>query len=233
VGQSSTGSVNILQTSTFTSLRNISTGCGSVAEVDFSWDNARLLICGSSALEIYSTSTWARETQITGSTFTACKFQKNNKYAAGDSSGKTNVYLTVANTLEWSDSQGGSITSLDFDMVNYTLISTNGAGNKYNLYPSAKWPAGGTTQTLIKGVSVTNSANSVAFAKEGSIYAIGTSNNLLIYENSTNNNLFNWTTGSVVSGVFSYDSQYFIAGGSSGIAKVFKRMCQSCPSGTY
>lgn len=51
VGRKSSGQVNILQPSTpFTSLRNISSACGTVYEVDWSWDNARLLICGSNVM---------------------------------------------------------------------------------------------------------------------------------------------------------------------------------------
>lgn len=91
-------------------------------------------------------------------------------------------------------------------MVNYTLISANGGGNRYFLYPSARW-GGGTSQTVIKNTPVSNSANTAAFSKEGSIYAIGTDSNLFIYENSTNNLLFNWTNvGTLTAGVFSYDS---------------------------
>ena len=91
-------------------------------------------------------------------------------------------------------------------MVNYTLISANGGGNKYLVYPSTRWLAG-TAQSVIKSTSVSNSASIANFAKDGSIYAIGTSNNLFIYENSTNTMLFNITgAGSLTAGVFSYDS---------------------------
>lgn len=144
------------------------------------------------------------------------------------------MYLATTNTLEWSDSQGNSVTELDFDMVNYTLISANGGGNKYLLYPSTRWPTTGTAQTVIKTTPVSNSASVADFAKDGSIYAIGTSNNLFIYENSTNNLLFNVTgAGTLTAGVFSYDSQFYLAATSSGNVKVFKRMCQTCIAGTY
>ena len=107
VGQSGSSTVRILSGSTFASITSFSTGCSSVAEVDFSWDNSRLLVCGSNVAEVYLTATWTRETQATngGTSFTACRFQKNNKYGTGDSSGKTRVYLAGTNTFDWSDSQ--------------------------------------------------------------------------------------------------------------------------------
>jgi hypothetical protein len=97
----------------------------------------------------------------------SCKFQKNNQYFGGDSTGKNNVYNTITNSLLWSDSQGGSSIAVDFDMVNQSLVVATSSGNKFLIYPSARWPSGGgNSQNLNKSTSTSgNSANSVAFAK--------------------------------------------------------------------
>lgn len=60
IGQSGSSTVNIISGSTFASVTSFSTGCSSVAEVDFSWDNSRLIVCGSNVAEVYLTATWAK-----------------------------------------------------------------------------------------------------------------------------------------------------------------------------
>jgi WD40 repeat protein len=61
VGQQGSGNVNIIQVSTFTSVFSISTTLSAVYEVDFSWDNSRILICGANAIEVYAVGgSWTR-----------------------------------------------------------------------------------------------------------------------------------------------------------------------------
>lgn len=60
IGQSGSSTVNIISGSTFASVTSFSVGSSSVAELDFSWDNTRLLVCGSNVAEVYLTATWAR-----------------------------------------------------------------------------------------------------------------------------------------------------------------------------
>lgn len=184
VGQASS-TVNIIQVSTFTSVKNISTGLSSVKEVDFSWDNTRLLVCGSNGINVYNVGgTWsnAGSNSNGGTAFTSCKFQKNNNYFGGDNSGKNTMYTADTNAVYWSNTQSGPSMSVDFDMVNQSLIVANSGGGKcLYIYPSTRWPATGTTQTLNLTLPFSNTVNSVAFAKEGSIYAVGFSSYLAIY----------------------------------------------------
>lgn len=67
-------------------------------------------------------------------------------------------------------------------MVNWTVISTNGGGNKILIYPSAKCGAcGGTTQSAPVVKASGSSANCVAFSKDGSVYAVGTNSYIMIF----------------------------------------------------
>ena len=84
----------------------------------------------------------------------------------------------------------------------------NGGGKAVYVYPSIRWPTGpGTSQTTANTLTFGTTVNCVAFAKEGSIYALGFTTFLAIYQNSTNNLLYNISgTGSILTTVFSYDS---------------------------
>jgi hypothetical protein len=154
--------------------------------VDFSWDSTKLLVCGSNAIEVYNVGgAWVNNGSTTngGTAFTSCKFQKNNNYFGGDNSGKNTMYITNTNAVIWSNTPSGPSMSVDFDMVNQSLIVANSGGSKcLYIYPSARWPTGaGTTQTLNLTLTFTNTVNIVAFAKEGSIYAVGLTSYLAIY----------------------------------------------------
>lgn len=60
VGQSGSSTVNIISGSTFAPVTSFSVTSTSVAELDFSWDNTRLVVCGSNVAEVYLTATWTR-----------------------------------------------------------------------------------------------------------------------------------------------------------------------------
>lgn len=230
-------SVNIIQVSTFTSIKNITSGLATVQEVDFSWDNTKLLMCGQYGIEVWNVGgTWSNNGSSLTATYTSCKFQKNNNYFGGGITGKNTFFTANTNAVLWSDQKSGPSMSVDFDMVNQSLLVVNsGGGKSVYVYPSIRWPTTpGTTQTTANTLTYSTNLNSVAFAKEGSVYALGFTSFIVIYENNTNNMLYNISgTGSIISTVFSYDSQYFITGSSTGLVKIYKRNCQSCPAGTY
>lgn len=65
-------------------------------------------------------------------------------------------------------------------MVNSTLVAVNSGGKDYYVYPSVK-VGGGTTQAHTKTNDLGSNTNTISFAKEGSILAIATDNNVLIF----------------------------------------------------
>jgi WD40 repeat protein len=105
--------------------------------------------------------------------------------------------------------------------------------NKYRIFHTVKVTSP-TAQLIYMAAITSPTVTTVAYSKEGSIYAVGGSSNLLIFENRTQQLLFNWTSSSsITTGVFSYDSQYYLSGCSNGLVRIFKRNCQSCPAGTF
>lgn len=89
------------------------------------------------------------------------------------------AYLST-NTAEWNDNPGSTVQMIDYDHYNSTVIAVNAGGNKYFLYSSNKSGASA-NQPRIINPGTSGSANAVAFAKDGSMYAIGGSNFLFIY----------------------------------------------------
>ena len=112
-------SVNVIQVSTFTSVQNITSGVSTINEVDFSWDNTKLLVCGQNGIEVWNVGgTWSNNGSSSSGQYTSCKFQKNNNYFGGDNTGKNTIFNANTNTVLWSDQKTGPSLSVDFDMVN-------------------------------------------------------------------------------------------------------------------
>lgn len=219
---------------TFTAVTpNFDPSVGDIKEVDFNFLSTRLLVCGDAGFRIYTiTASWPWTAgTVTAKNVLSCKFQKDGKYAIGENSGTISLHLATG-AVDWSNTTSPACKSLDFDGANSSLIVSSGGGNTYKIFNSVKVTLP-TLQTIYTS-GTTPPLSTVAFSKDGSIYAGGGQSQLLVYENHTQTLLFNWTSSSsITAGVFTYDSQYYISGCSNGLVRIFKRNCLSCPAGTF
>ncbi len=83
-------------------------------------------------------------------------------------------------TLDWSDTTLTSCPSLDFDRANSSMIVAAGTTNKYRIFQTVKVTAP-TTQLIHTATITLPDLKTVSYSKEGSIYAVGGSNNLFIF----------------------------------------------------
>lgn len=74
-----------------------------------------------------------------------------------------------------------AVKSVDFDMINYSIGAANTVGNSSYIYTSNRSIPTSATSTTLKTENLGSKTNTIAFSKDGSLYAVGTDNNLIIY----------------------------------------------------
>ncbi len=82
---------------------------------------------------------------------------------------------------DWTDTTLTSCPDLDFDRGNGSMIVGSGSASKYRIFNTVKVTAP-TVQLIHSATTITSpTVTTVSYSKEGSIYAVGGQNTLLIF----------------------------------------------------